>query len=128
MVGYLCILVRWIIYHIYTLLGVSTLLAIFYFSGGSSDQQLLLTEFAASSCFNDVLHDLLFVPIFWVIPLVGGFFSPSLGFLLSLFGVGFFSLGFLYCLWFTEIALHFFAFVHGYLSWPHCQDPLCISS
>ena len=38
-----------------------------------------LTEFVASSCFSDVLHDLL-VLIFWDFPLVGGFFSPSLDF------------------------------------------------
>ena len=46
-----------------------------------------LIDFAASSCFSDVLHDIL-VPIFWDIPLVGGFFIPSLGSYLFL-GEGF---------------------------------------
>ena len=102
MAGNLCVLVRRIIYHIDTLSSCLLLPWRFFRSTVS-----FLTEFATSSCFNDSLHYLLFVPIFWDIPLVGGFFSPLLDFQLSLFGEGFFPLGFLLCLRFTEIALHF---------------------
>ena len=52
-VGYLCILVRWIIYHIDTL-GSYHLLPWWYFRSAVvvSDGR-----FAASLCFNDALHD-----------------------------------------------------------------------
>ena len=70
--GYLCISVRWIIYHIDTL---SLCL-----HGGSSDHQFLSDDrFVASSCFSDALHDHLFCSYFRGHSPVGGFFSSSLG-------------------------------------------------
>ena len=65
-----------------------------------------------------LLHDHFFVPICWDISLVGGFFSPSLGYLFL--GEGFFPCDFL------SFPIFRNCIVHGYLTWPRCQDPSII--
>ena len=80
-------------------------------------------RFEASSCFSYVaLHDHFLVPICGDTSLVGGFFNPSLGYLFL--GEGFSHMVFSLSS-FLEVA--FLYIFHGYLTWPHCQDPFYIS-
>ena len=103
-VGYLCISVRWIIYHI------DTLGSCHFFLGGSL-QQFSFWWQICDFCMLQWCSSFMIIFLFLFV---------VTSFLLSLFGEGFFPLGFLLFSDYTD------CIVHGYLKWPCCWDPFSI--